>query len=112
MSIKLVREEFECGHQKPQCFRPQLLGCLAELGNDPDKKFLRNLEGGDTIGYKSDAGTSLDVFHGKTKQRVYDEQRLFLGNYKTVLGKEEDLQKPYAEIRMDVLYRDLSPSLN
>ena len=27
------------------------------------------------------------------KQRVYDDPREFLGNYKTVLGKEESLQK-------------------
>ena len=27
------------------------------------------------------------------KQRVYDDPREFLGNYKTVLGKEEALQK-------------------
>ena len=28
----------------------------------------------------------------KTKQRVYGEQRLFLGNYETVLVKEESLR--------------------
>ena len=33
-----------------------------------------------------------EVAHGE-KQRVYDEQRLFLGNYKTAPCKEEDLQK-------------------
>ena len=31
------------------------------------------------------------------KHRVYDEQREFLGNYKTVLGKEEALQKVIGE---------------
>ena len=35
--------------------------------------------------------------HGKTKHRVYDEQRRFLVNYETVLGKEEALQKAIGE---------------
>ena len=38
-------------------------------------------------------GNCAEVFTGKTKQRVCDEQREFLGNYKTVVGKEEALQK-------------------
>ena len=33
----------------------------------------------------------------KTKQRVYDERRQFLGNYKTVVGKEEALQRVIGE---------------
>ena len=36
---------------------------------------------------------SPDVFHGKTKRRVYGEHRRFEDNYKTVLGKEDALQK-------------------
>ena len=35
--------------------------------------------------------------HGKTKHRVFDERREFLGNYKTVLGKEEALRKATGE---------------
>ena len=61
--------------------------------SDADKKFLRNLENGDTIGCKSDMRNFPEVFPGETKQRVYDEQCLFLGDYKTVLDKEEAFQK-------------------
>ena len=77
---------------KPQCFRLELLGCLAELENDPGKKLLRTLENGATIGYKSDMGNCPEGSSGETKQRVYDGQPLFLGNYKTVSGKEEALR--------------------
>ena len=45
------------------------------------------------IGYGADLGNSPEVFPGKTKRRVYDEQRRFLGNYKTVLGKGDAAQK-------------------
>ena len=47
---------------------------------------------GETIGYDKCLGTPPEVFHGKTKQRIYDDQRSFLCNYKTTLGKEEELQ--------------------
>ena len=67
--------------KKPQCFRLQLLLRLSELENDTGKKFLRNLENGDTVCYKSDCGNSPEAFHGETKQRVWNEQREFLGNY-------------------------------
>ena len=79
--------------KKPQCFCLQLLGRLAELANDADKKFLQNLENGATIWYKSDMWNFPGVFPGATKQRVYDEQRLFLGNSKTAVRKEEALRK-------------------
>ena len=67
-----------------------MLKCLDELENDPCETFPGNLENGATAGYMSDLGNSPEVFHGEIKQRVYDEQRKFLGNYKTVLDKEED----------------------
>ena len=47
----------------------------------------------ETIGYNECLGTSPEVFPDKTTQRVYDDRRNFLGNYKTVLGKEEALQR-------------------
>ena len=75
--------------KKPQCFLLELLGCLAELENDPGKKTMRNLGNGDTIVYKSDMGDFPEVFDSKKKHRVYDEQREFLCNCRTVLGKEE-----------------------
>ena len=56
-------------------------------------KFLRNLENGATIGYKLELGNFQEFHMAKTKQRAYDEQRECLGNYKTVLFKEEALQK-------------------
>ena len=40
----------------------------------------------------SDLGKRPEVFHGKTKQRIYDDQRQFLGNYKIAVVKEEVLQ--------------------
>ena len=63
------------------------------MENDQDKKFLRNLENGATMGYASDLGNSTERCPGKTKQRVYDEQRRFLGNYKTALGNGGALRK-------------------
>ena len=78
---------------KPQCFRLRLISSLAEVENDPDKKFLQNLENSATVGYETDLGNSPRSPPWETKQRVYDEQRRFLGNYKTVLGKEAALQK-------------------
>ena len=78
---------------KPQCFRLDFLSAIAELENDPGKIFLQNLHNGATIGYEKDLGSCPEVFPGKTKQRIYDDPREFLGNYKTVLGKEEALQK-------------------
>ena len=83
--------------KKPQCFRLQFISSLAELENDADKKFLQNLENGAAIGYETDLWNFPEVFTGKTKRRVYDEQRRFQGNYKTVLGKEESLQKAICE---------------
>ena len=38
-------------------------------------------------------GNFAEVIHGEIKQRAYDEQRELLCNYKTVLSKEEALQK-------------------
>ena len=79
--------------KKPQRFRLNLISAISELGNDPDKEFLQNLHKGETIGYEKCLGTFPGVSHGKTKQRIYDDPREFLGNCKTVLGKEEALQK-------------------
>ena len=39
------------------------------------------------------ASKNLESRQWKTKHRVYGEQRRFLGNYETVLGKEGALQK-------------------
>ena len=47
---------------------------------------------GETVGYNTDLGTSADV-SPITKRRVYDEARDFLCNYKTVIGKEDALQR-------------------
>ena len=66
---------------------------MAELEKGPDKKFLQNLQNGATIGYESDLGSLHEVRPDKTKQRVYDEQRRFLGNYKTALGNGGALRK-------------------
>ena len=79
--------------QKPQCFRLDFLSAIAELGNGPGKVSLQNLRNWATIGYEEDLGSCPEVFPGKTKRRIYDDAREFLGNYKTVLGKEEALQK-------------------
>ena len=57
------------------------------------KKFLRNLENMDTVCYMSGLGDFPGVFADKTKQRVYDEKREFLGSYKTVLRKKDTLRK-------------------
>ena len=69
-----------------------MVACLAELEKDPEK-FLRNLENGDTVWYKSDLVNYPEVGPVEVKQRECDEQREFLGNYKTSLCKEEALQK-------------------
>ena len=66
--------------KKPQCSRLRLISSLAEVENDPDKKLLKNLENGATIGYETDLGNCPEVAPDKTKQRVYEEQRRFLGN--------------------------------
>ena len=68
---------------KPQRFSPEYIKCLDELGSDAYSNFIRNLENGDTVGYMADLGNFPEVFNGETKRRVYDEQRQFLGNYKT-----------------------------
>ena len=41
----------------------------------------------------SDLGNFPEVSHVEVKQRLYDEQRQFLRNYKTFLRKEEALRK-------------------
>ena len=79
--------------QNPQCFRLNFLSTIADFENDPDKDFLKNLANRATIGYETSLGNSPEVFPDEAKQRVYDDQRSFLGNYKTVLCKEEALQK-------------------
>ena len=84
-----------------------MLKCIDELGNDPDEKFLGNHENEDTVGYMSDLGTCPEVLHGEIKPRVYDEKRKFVGNYKTVLGKEGIYKKQWAKIRKKVLHRGL-----
>ena len=79
--------------KKPQRFRLNFLSAISELENDPEKEFLQSPHKGATIGYEKCLGACPEVFHGKTKQRVYDDQRSFLCNYKTVVCKEEALQK-------------------
>ena len=76
---------------KTQRFRLLFIKCLAGLENDTDSNFPGNLENGATVGYMSDLGKYQNVMPGKTKRRVYDAQRKFLGNYKTAIGKEETL---------------------
>ena len=71
--------------RKPQCFRLNFLSAISELENDSGEVFLQNLHKGATIGYNECLGTCPEVFPGKTKQRVYDDQRNFLGNYKNGL---------------------------
>ena len=68
-------------------FQIKFLGVIAELENDPCDVSLQNLHKGATIGYNECLGTSPEVFHGETKRRAYDDQRNFLGNYKTFLGE-------------------------
>ena len=63
--------------------------CNFRARNDTDKVFLQNLHNGATVGYNECLGALPEVFPGKTKHRVYDDQRNSLCNYKTVLGKEE-----------------------
>ena len=82
--------------------RLNLLIAVAELGNDPRKVSLRNLHNGANIGCKECLGSRPEVSHGKTKQRIYDDPREFLGNYKTALG-EEALQKAIGKGLEEVL---------
>ena len=53
------------------------------VGNDQAEMFLSNPADGATIGYKEDLVNLTDVPPEATKRRVYDEEREFLGNYKT-----------------------------
>ena len=57
------------------------------------RSLLQNLHIGETIGYNEDLGSRPEVSSGKIKQRVYDDPREFLGNYKTVLGKGGGIAK-------------------
>ena len=79
--------------KKSQRFRLNFLRIIADLEDGSDKEFLKNLHNGATIDCETSLGNCPEVFPGKTKQSVYDDRRSFLGNYKTVLGKEEALQK-------------------
>ena len=81
----------------------KMLDFPAELEEDPGKNLLRDLENGDTIGYKAELGNCPEVSHVKLKQRVCDAAREFLGDYKTVLGKEDALQKVIGEDAEDGL---------
>ena len=82
--------------KRPQCPRLNLLSAIAELENDTGEEFIKSRKRGE-IGYETDLGNFPDVFTGEAKQRVYGEQRSFLVNYKTVIGKEEALQKVIGE---------------
>ena len=79
--------------KEPQCFRLEMPSCLSELENDTGKKFPRNLENGDTVCYKPDLGNfhEAPTWGGKTARLRRTE--IVLGNYKTVLGKEEASRK-------------------
>ena len=68
--------------QKPQRSGIDFLSAIAELENDPEKVFLQNIHNGATIGYEKDLGSRPEVFPGETKQRICDDPREFLGNYK------------------------------
>ena len=83
--------------QKPKCFRMDFITAIAEIENDPGKVFLQNLHNRATIGYEKSLRSRPEVFPVIAKQRVYDDPMGFLGNYKTVLGKEEALQKVIAK---------------
>ena len=83
--------------RSPQCFRLEFVKWLADLETDSEKDFLGIPMNGATTGYDTDLGNCQDVVHGETKQRVYDNARDFLGNYKTVIGKEDALQKAIGE---------------
>ena len=80
-------------HKETSACQVKFLSIIEDLEDDPDKEFLKNLHNVETIGYETSLRNCPEVFPGKTKQRVYDDRRSFLGNYKTVLGKEEALQK-------------------
>ena len=79
--------------QKPQCFRLDFLSAIAELENDPDKVFLQNLHNGATIGYNECLGSCPEVSPGKIKQRIYDDPREFLCNYKRPRAKKKLYKK-------------------
>ena len=79
--------------KKPKRFRLNLLPGIAELENGPGETSIQNLYKGAAIGYEKSLGSRPEVFHGETKQRACDDPREFLGIYKTVLGKEEALQR-------------------
>ena len=70
-----------------------MLKRLDGLSNDKGKNSLGSLENGATIGYMSDFGDCAEVSDGEMKQRLYDDRMQLLGNYKTVLSKEDALQK-------------------
>ena len=61
---------------------------MGELENDTGKCRLCNLGNGATRGYNKDLGNAPEVPTEATKQRVYDEARDFLRNYKTAICKE------------------------
>ena len=86
------------GRKKAQRFRLSSHKCLEGLEKGPDSDLLGNLEIGATTGHMSDLRISPEGIHRRTKRRVYDEQRRFVGNYKTVVGKEEALRKLLVDI--------------
>ena len=88
MPIGIAREDSGNSHKETSVFQVKFLSIIADLEDDADKEFLKNLHNVETIGYGTSLGNCPEFFPDKTKQRVYADQRSFLGNYKTVLGKE------------------------
>ena len=69
----------------------RLINGPAILENDPDKDPLGSLEKGEAIRYKISMKMPRSLSR-QNKQRIYDEPREFLCNYKTALVREEALQ--------------------
>ena len=81
------------GRKKTSMFQTRIYQMSIRNGPDPDSNLLGDLAKGSTFGYMSDFGKSpRSPPPYETKQRVYDEQRQFLGNYKDVVVKEDSLQ--------------------
>ena len=74
-------------------FQIKFLSAIFRARKRHRRSFLTESPQGETIDYNECLGASSEVFPGKTKQRVYEDQRNPIGNYKTVLGKEDALRK-------------------
>ena len=70
MSIKLVRGESECGHQKTATCPSSITRVSGRIETDAGEKFPLNLENGATIGYKSDVGAPPPQRSSLAKQNI------------------------------------------